>query len=341
MRHSQTRRDFILRFLLGSATFIGIPGCNPGPPIVTGDHPDVRLLQPPSGSERAVTLLLDKLQKPFVLPHAVSFGMSTPDPATDCRYDPESFQCLDPLDRHRVATAHIDKLVDQEYSLRSSVASELSKSRKMDPESSALPNLSNVSRAIYVLIKNHEIDPIPSSVEITQIQPTIFTEDQTDSPTFKVVIDIILETFGMALVRADVMYNFFENEPQLMSRVDELMRQISTHNWSDVAELFDRIVVFVTSAEFLARLKTYLNRSIGANYAQRAMRQMAKNLVIRLVPFAGWTYLIFSFVVAVRKNYDRFLSSSVAFREHVEQMRLLEGGSEAASEALFRELGLE
>ena len=160
----------------------------------------------------------------------------------------------------------------------------------------------------YNFVRGQRLEVVPYPHEIDRIDPTSYTQDTGDDPTFVVVVDIILETLEMAIVERDVVRRFFQKEERLRGMIEVMVERISTQDWSDVAELFDAFLKLVMSAEFIARLGNYLNENVGRNRVPVVMRGIAKNLVARLVPFVGWIYLGISFLVAVRRNYDRLLS---------------------------------
>ena len=205
---------------------------------------------------------------------------------------------------------HIKNLVDEsvakEFELRHDLfqwVKDIEEEKgDMEVEKYVDPNF----RRIYDFVKHHKVKPVADSDDIHPIEATIYATRTNEEPIGVILVDIILETLGIALVERDLIQQFFENEQRAKEIIDGIVMRITTKQWTEVVELFDALLALLMSAEFLARLGRYLNESVGANRAAFLMGRIAKNLVVRLVPFVGWVYLGISFAISVRKNFDRF-----------------------------------
>jgi hypothetical protein len=109
-----------------------------------------------------------------------------------------------------------------------------------------------------------------------------------------VLTDIILETLGITLGKENLLVEAVESDPDLKRQLDDLLKNVTSKQWSEVAPIIEAIFKSIIAKKILAKLSEVL------------ARKLAFNLGLKAVPVVGWIYLCAAFIISVKKNYHRF-----------------------------------
>lgn len=154
--------------------------------------------------------------------------------------------------------------------------------------------LASQTDAIYLLAK--EGDPIVPPVESVKRSQVPDIPDRPKKPESDliVVVDILLETLGIAVGTRDLSVALIESDPRIKDMVERVVAEVSTQDWEKVASTLEALLRLIITAEIWRRVAILVGGRI------------AINLSLRCVPVVGWLYTTAIFLISVKKNYRRF-----------------------------------
>lgn len=146
--------------------------------------------------------------------------------------------------------------------------------------------------------------PTPRMVEGSRI--TIDCRDARDAnePASRILADILFEALGVT-VDVDLFRQFLKQEPELQMLFESLTNAISTKEWDDVANLIDAFLGWLIIHGGARRIISFFSEGGASGFQHR----LGWSISLRFVPFAGWAYLAFSILLAIKANFHRFSGS--------------------------------
>ena len=162
---------------------------------------------------------------------------------------------------------------------------------------------------VHDFVVDAGVQRVPTVAEVAASPMDISCRNvsDTDDCTWKVLVDIVVDALGLAMHR-DLLREFLEQDPELRGLFERLVENITTRNWSTVADLLDELLWGLTVGGLAVRFVNHLRgREVSVT---GFFGRLALKIVVRLANILGWAYLTGSLLVTIKANAPRCLDSA-------------------------------
>ena len=150
-----------------------------------------------------------------------------------------------------------------------------------------------------------DVRPVPTADEAATSPIDISCRDvpDGDDSTSKVVVDILVDTLGLT-VEGELFQEFLRQDPALRAIFEGLVRNVTTRNWSTVADLLDKLLRGLAVGGGAVRFVGFLTaREVSVS---GFFGRLAWKLALRFANILGWVYLTSSLLLAIKANAHKF-----------------------------------
>lgn len=150
---------------------------------------------------------------------------------------------------------------------------------------------------------------VPTANEVADSPIDISCRDvaDTDDCTWRVVVDILVDALGLA-VEGELFQEFLRQDRALRAMFERLVQNVTTRNWSTVADLLDDLLWGLTFGGGAVRFVEFLTAremSVSGFFGRLAWK-----LALRFANILGWGYLTSSLLLAIKANAPRCLGTA-------------------------------
>lgn len=163
--------------------------------------------------------------------------------------------------------------------------------------------------SVYDFMAGANVRRVPTADEVAASPIDISCRDvsDTDDCTWKVVVDILVDALDLA-VQGELLHEFLVQDSDLRGIFERLAQNVTTRNWSTVADLLDDLLWGITLGGGAARFVRFLTaRDVSV---RGFFGRLAWKLALRFSNILGWVYLTSSLLLAIKANAPRCLGTA-------------------------------